>query len=162
MSQQRLVALRDQRPALRRRALLAPGVRLRVRDPDRDCRDPPAQMVPSSCNDASPSWKTQSMTRVATAVKVLSLDTDGDYRGRTRGVMVHKVPSVRREDVILPEATLEAARPQRPELRGLAARNCARLGQSTRKGILLYGPPGTGKTHDASAIWRATCPVTPP
>lgn len=22
-----------------------------------------------------------------------------------------------------------------------------RLGQSTRKGILLYGPPGTGKTH---------------
>ena len=28
-----------------------------------------------------------------------------------------------------------------------AAVRCARLGQSTRKGILLYGPPGTGKTH---------------
>ena len=78
--------------------------------------------------------------------KVLSLDSDGDYRGRSRGVMVHKLPPVRREDVILPEATLKLLDrnvlnfvKSRPELR--------RLGQSTRKGILLYGPPGTGKTH---------------
>jgi ATP-dependent Clp protease adapter protein ClpS len=78
--------------------------------------------------------------------KVLSLDGDRDYRGRTRGVMVHKLPSVQREDVILPEATLKLLDRNvlsfvgsRPQLR--------RLGQSTRKGILLYGPPGTGKTH---------------
>jgi ATP-dependent Clp protease adapter protein ClpS len=78
--------------------------------------------------------------------KVLSLDGDADYRGRTRGVMVHKLPSVQREDVILPEATLKLLDRNvlsfvgsRPQLR--------RLGQSTRKGILLYGPPGTGKTH---------------
>ncbi len=39
--------------------------------------------------------------------KVLSLDGDSDYRGRSRGVMVHKLPAVQREDVILPEATLK-------------------------------------------------------
>src|SRR6476659_9848776 len=78
--------------------------------------------------------------------KVLSLDGDADYRGRTRGVMVHKWPSVQREDVILSEATLKLLDrnvlnfvESRPQLRA--------LGQSTRKGILLYGPPGTGKTH---------------
>jgi ATP-dependent Clp protease adapter protein ClpS len=38
MSQQRPLALPNRRPALRGRALLAPGVRLRVRDQDRDCR----------------------------------------------------------------------------------------------------------------------------
>src|SRR6476660_5816895 len=78
--------------------------------------------------------------------KVLSLDGDADYRGRTRGVMVHKWPAVHRDDVILPDATLKLLDRNvlsfvgsRPQLR--------RLGQSTRKGILLYGPPGTGKTH---------------
>ena len=78
--------------------------------------------------------------------KVLSLDGDTNYRGRTRGVMVHKLPAVQRGDVILPEATLKLLDRNvlsfvgnRPQLR--------RLGQSTRKGILLYGPPGTGKTH---------------
>jgi hypothetical protein len=39
--------------------------------------------------------------------KILSLDVDADYRGRSKGVMVHKLPSVQREDVILPEATLK-------------------------------------------------------
>src|SRR5258705_9070212 len=39
--------------------------------------------------------------------KVLSLDGDADYRGRTRGVMVHKLPSVQREDVIRPEARVK-------------------------------------------------------
>jgi ATP-dependent 26S proteasome regulatory subunit len=60
--------------------------------------------------------------------------------------MVHKLPAVQREEVILPEATLKLLDRNvlsfvgsRPQLR--------RLGQSTRKGILLYGPPGTGKTH---------------
>jgi ATP-dependent Clp protease adapter protein ClpS len=78
--------------------------------------------------------------------KVLSLDTDDDYGGRTRGVMVHKLPVVSRDEVILPEPTLKLLDrnvlsfvKDRPRLR--------RLGQSTRKGILLYGPPGTGKTH---------------
>ena len=78
--------------------------------------------------------------------KVLSLDGDRDYRGRSRGVMVHKLPSVQREDVILPEATLKLL--DRNVLSFVGSREQLRgLGQSTRKGILLYGPPGTGKTH---------------
>ena len=78
--------------------------------------------------------------------KVLSLDGDRNYRGQSSGIMVHKLPAVQREEVILPEATLKLLDRNvlsfvgsRPQLR--------RLGQSTRKGILLYGPPGTGKTH---------------
>ena len=78
--------------------------------------------------------------------KVLLLDAADDYGGLARGVMVHKIPKVEREEVILPEATLKLLDrnvlsfvQDRPRLR--------ELGQSTRKGILLYGPPGTGKTH---------------
>jgi len=85
--------------------------------------------------------------------KILSLDGDTDYRGRSKGIMVHRLPPVRREEVILPDATLKLLDrnvlsfvDSRPQLR--------RLGQSTRKGILLYGPPGTGKTH--TIRYRAT------
>jgi ATP-dependent Clp protease adapter protein ClpS len=78
--------------------------------------------------------------------KVLSLDVDADYRGRAKGVMVHKLPPVRREDVILPDAALRLL--DRNVLGFVGSREqLRRLGQSTRKGILLYGPPGTGKTH---------------
>lgn len=78
--------------------------------------------------------------------KVLSLDGGNDYRGRSRGLMVHKLPPVQREDVILPDATLKLL--DRNVLSFVGSRDeLRRLGQSTRKGILLYGPPGTGKTH---------------
>jgi ATP-dependent Clp protease adapter protein ClpS len=78
--------------------------------------------------------------------KILSLDADADYRGRSKGIMVHRLPPVRREEVILPEATLKLL--DRNVLSFVDSRaQLRRLGQSTRKGILLYGPPGTGKTH---------------
>jgi ATP-dependent Clp protease adapter protein ClpS len=78
--------------------------------------------------------------------KILSLDGDADYRGRSRGVTVHKLPPVQRDDVILPEPTLKLL--DRNVLSFVESRaQLRRLGQSTRKGILLYGPPGTGKTH---------------
>ena len=78
--------------------------------------------------------------------KILSFDKDPDYRGRSKGVMVHKLAAVQREDVILPEATLRLL--DRNVLKFVGSRaQLRRLGQSTRKGILLYGPPGTGKTH---------------
>jgi ATP-dependent Clp protease adapter protein ClpS len=78
--------------------------------------------------------------------KILSLEVGPDYRGRSRGVMVHRLPAVDREDVILPERTLELL--DRNVLRFVGSRAALRrFDQSTRKGILLYGPPGTGKTH---------------
>jgi len=78
--------------------------------------------------------------------KILSLDRDADYRGRSTGIKVHKLPSTDRADVILPEATLKLL--DRNVLSFVGSRDVLRrLGQSTRKGILLYGPPGTGKTH---------------
>lgn len=78
--------------------------------------------------------------------KVLSLDAESDYRGRSKGVLVHRLPHVARDAVILPEPTLKLL--DRNVLRFIESRDALRrLGQSTRKGILLYGPPGTGKTH---------------
>jgi hypothetical protein len=78
--------------------------------------------------------------------KVLSLDGDADYRGRTKGMMVHRMPPVARDEVILPAGTLDLL--DRSVLKFVGSREALRrLGQSTRKGILLYGPPGTGKTH---------------
>jgi len=78
--------------------------------------------------------------------KILSLDSEAEYRGRSRGLTVHRLPAVAREDVILPEQALRLL--DRNVLRFVETRDALRrLGQSTRKGILLYGPPGTGKTH---------------
>jgi hypothetical protein len=78
--------------------------------------------------------------------KILSFDAGANYRGRSRGLMVHKLPPVARANVILPEATLKLL--DRNVLNFVENRTqLRRLGQSTRKGILLYGPPGTGKTH---------------
>lgn len=78
--------------------------------------------------------------------KVLSLDAEPDYRGRSKGVMVHRLPHVHRDAVILPEPTLNLL--DRNVIRFIESRDALRrLGQSSRKGILLYGPPGTGKTH---------------
>jgi ATP-dependent Clp protease adapter protein ClpS len=78
--------------------------------------------------------------------KILSFDGGANYRGWSRGLMVHKLPPVARANVILPEATLKLL--DRNILNFVEHRAKLRqLGQSTRKGILLYGPPGTGKTH---------------
>jgi ATP-dependent Clp protease adapter protein ClpS len=78
--------------------------------------------------------------------KILSLDGDADYRGRSRGIMVHRLPPVDRDEVILPGRTLKLL--DRNILDFVGSRAALReFGQSTRKGVLLYGPPGTGKTH---------------
>jgi len=78
--------------------------------------------------------------------KILSFDGGANYSGRSRGLMVHKLPSVERANLILPETTLKLL--DRNILNFVKHRAQLRqLGQSTRKGILLYGPPGTGKTH---------------
>src|SRR5689334_1864804 len=78
--------------------------------------------------------------------KILSFEGDSNYRGRSRGVTVHRMAPVDRAAVILPERTLRLLDRNILEFVGSRAM-LRRLGQSTRKGILLYGPPGTGKTH---------------
>jgi predicted AAA+ superfamily ATPase len=78
--------------------------------------------------------------------KVLSFEAGSDYSGMRSEMLVHRLPTVRREDVILPETTM--ARLDRHVFEFDRHRDALkRLGQSTRKGVLLYGPPGTGKTH---------------
>lgn len=78
--------------------------------------------------------------------KVLSFEAGSDYSGMRAEMLVHKLPKVARDDVILAEEAMARLDQHvfefdrhRAALKG--------LGQSTRKGILLYGPPGTGKTH---------------
>jgi cell division protease FtsH len=78
--------------------------------------------------------------------KILSLERSNNYQGHSGGITVHRLHSVARDDVILPESTVRLLErnivrfiQQRPEL--------AKLGMPTKKGLLLYGRPGTGKTY---------------
>ena len=78
--------------------------------------------------------------------KVISFEVTHRYSGDTGNLRVHKLRTVRRGDVVLPEKTL-----------GLLDRNISgfieqreqlqKLGLPIKKGLLFYGPPGTGKTH---------------
>lgn len=78
--------------------------------------------------------------------KVLSLEDDEQYTGESVGITVHQLPTVSREDVILPKTTLELL--ERNVLQFVAQRKIlVELGQSTKKGLLFFGPPGNGKTH---------------
>lgn len=76
--------------------------------------------------------------------KVISLETPDRYSGHQGPLRVHKLRSVQRDEVILPEKTLELLDRnvgefvrQRERLR--------KLGLPIKKGVLFYGPPGTGK-----------------
>jgi len=78
--------------------------------------------------------------------KVISLESMPAYHGRAGSVRVHKLRTVQRDEVILPEKTLRLLErnihdfiQQRSALK--------KLGLAAKKGLLFYGPPGTGKTH---------------
>ena len=78
--------------------------------------------------------------------KVLSLEVNDNYSGAVGGIKVHRLKTVRRDEVILPEKTLGLL--ERNVTRFIEQRdklNAMRLG--IKKGLLFYGPPGTGKTH---------------
>lgn len=78
--------------------------------------------------------------------KVISLEQSHNYAGRVGGVKVHRLRAVAREDVILPDKTLQLL--ERNVTEFIAQRESLRsLGMATKKGLLFYGPPGTGKTH---------------
>ena len=77
--------------------------------------------------------------------KVLSLQHDG-RTGAVLGVTVHRIDPIPREDIVLPEATLELL--ERNVVHFVRSRAAlARLGMQVKKGLLFYGPPGTGKTY---------------
>jgi hypothetical protein len=78
--------------------------------------------------------------------KVLSLEESDNYSGAVGGIKVHRLRTVRREEVILPDKTLALL--ERNITRFIECRDRLhemRLG--IKKGLLFYGPPGTGKTH---------------
>jgi hypothetical protein len=78
--------------------------------------------------------------------RVISLESHHDYSGRGGAVKVHRLHTVNREEVILPETTLMLL--DRNVGRFVASRDAIRaLRFSIKKGLLFYGPPGTGKTH---------------
>jgi hypothetical protein len=60
-------------------------------------------------------------------------------------VKFHKLPSVRREDIVLPDGALERIERHTVEF-SRHADALVKAGRSMHRGMLLYGPPGTGKT----------------
>jgi hypothetical protein len=78
--------------------------------------------------------------------KVISLESMHSHSGKAGGVKVHKLGSIARDQVILPEKTLQLLERNVHEFIQHRAR-LRSLGLTIKKGLLFYGPPGTGKTH---------------
>ena len=78
--------------------------------------------------------------------KVISLEPLPAYHGRAGTVRVHKMRTVKRDEVILPEKTLRLLERNVHEFIQQRSR-LKELGLPAKKGLLFYGPPGTGKTY---------------
>jgi hypothetical protein len=86
--------------------------------------------------------------------KVLSLEQEQSYTGRSCLIRVHKLRSIARGDVILPSRTLDLL--DRNVVRFVEQRPAlVQRGLSAKKGLLFYGPPGTGKTHTIQYLARS-------
>ena len=87
--------------------------------------------------------------------KILSLEQqEHSYSGQSSGITVHKLRTVEREQVILPESTLTLL--DRNVIQFVRRRQrLAQFRQATKKGLLFYGPPGTGKTHTIHYLAKA-------
>jgi len=79
-------------------------------------------------------------------VLTFSFGQYGDF-----GIEFHSLPTVTRDQVILPDGTLAAI--ERHAL-GVTqhADQLRRDGQHLRRGLLLFGPPGTGKSHTVAYV----------
>ncbi len=86
--------------------------------------------------------------------KILSLEeAEHSYSGESSGITVHKLRTVERDQVILPESTLQLL--ERNVIQFVKQRErLAEFKQATKKGLLFYGPPGTGKTHTIHYLAR--------
>jgi AAA+ superfamily predicted ATPase len=78
--------------------------------------------------------------------KVISLEINQDFAGRTGSVRVHRLHKVKPEDIILPEKTFTLLKNNLTRFIEVRE-DIKRMGLSAKKGLLFYGPPGTGKTH---------------
>src|ERR1700746_2241980 len=78
--------------------------------------------------------------------KVISLEQSDRYSGHTGILRVHKLRSVRREEVILPGKTLQLLDRNVQEFIEHSEK-LQKMVMPIKKGLLFYGPPGTGKTH---------------
>jgi ATP-dependent 26S proteasome regulatory subunit len=91
--------------------------------------------------------------------KVLSLEIVERYSGKAGGIRVHRLPSVSREAVILPQKTIDLL--ERNVVGFMRQRSrLSAMGLPTKKGLLFYGPPGTGKTHTISFLAGSLPDVT--
>jgi len=77
--------------------------------------------------------------------KTLSLTED---HHRQLEIRVHKLPAVKRSDIILQSGVLEQVERLTVEFSERAEQLKA-CGRHIKRGLLLYGPPGTGKTYTA-------------
>ena len=82
---------------------------------------------------------------------VLSLDQD---RMGNVGIKFHRLPSISRENIILPQGLLERIERQTIRFSELSEKLVA-AGRHLKRGILLHGPPGTGKTLTAMYVAHA-------
>src|SRR5262249_36420250 len=69
-------------------------------------------------------------------------------------IKFHRLPSVRRENIILPQGLLERIERQTVRFSELSATLVA-AGRHLKRGILLHGLPGTGKTLTAMYVAQA-------
>jgi cell division protease FtsH len=77
--------------------------------------------------------------------RVLSLSAD-QFQGLQ--VTFHRLPDIRREQIILPEGLLDRIERQTVQFAKFTDKLLA-AGRHLKRGILLHGPPGTGKTLTA-------------
>ena len=82
---------------------------------------------------------------------VLSLD---ETRMGSMEIKFHRLPSIRREGIILPAGLLERIERQTIRFSALSEQLLA-SGRHLKRGILLHGAPGTGKTLTAMYVAQA-------